>query len=314
MNRTCRTGMTLIELLVVIAIIAILIALLVPAVQKVRAAAAMTQCRNNLKQIGLAAHNYHDRLKGFPPGFITHPLDDRAFDPMSPPDWGWAAFLLNDLSQGALMEQIEFHRSIGWAAPIVRETRMSVLLCPADATIPAFDSGTVIFAMPPTGAMLFHTPRPVFMAHANYVGVYGDTNFPPRGDALGNGIFYQDSKTRINDIKDGTSTTFLVGERSSDLSLATWMGAVRFTTMSSQRPLPNESSPYPAFILGVASSAVGCGPNRPANRAQDFASPHPGGVMYLFADGSVHFISNSINSATYAALATRSGGEAANIP
>src|SRR3984957_7139953 len=112
-----RPGFTLIELLVVISIIAILLALLVPAVQKVREAAACLQCVNNLKQIGLALHSFHDANKQFPPGYI-----DGNTNPASTPDndvgpgWGWASFLLPYLEQGNVYKQINFNQGVGIGA------------------------------------------------------------------------------------------------------------------------------------------------------------------------------------------------------
>src|ERR1700722_17060008 len=129
-----RSGFTLIELLVVIAIIPILIALLVPAVQKVREAAARTTCVNNLKQIGLALHSYHGAYKQFPAGYI-----DGNRNPSSTPDndvgpgWGWASFLLPYLEQGGVFSQINFNVGVGIGANVqVSQTQLAVFQCPSD--------------------------------------------------------------------------------------------------------------------------------------------------------------------------------------
>src|SRR5262245_44093499 len=133
MVRSCsRRAFTLIELLVVIAIIAVLIGLLLPAVQKVREAASRTRCRNNLKQIGLALHSYHDRMGSFPSGYLSAvgpggPDDDQG------PGWGWAALILPDVEQDNLYRQIQLNRDITDPVnAVLRTTSLPVFLCPSD--------------------------------------------------------------------------------------------------------------------------------------------------------------------------------------
>jgi prepilin-type N-terminal cleavage/methylation domain-containing protein/prepilin-type processing-associated H-X9-DG protein len=273
-HRISRRGFTLIELLVVIAIIAVLIALLVPAVQKVREAASRTQCHNNLKQVGLALHGYHDRNKKFPHGYVSGVSAGQD----TGPGWGWAAYLLDDLEQSNVRRQINFALDVTHAANAgPRVQLLPILQCPSDAYV-----GTFV----PDGAT-------VSVAHAAYVACFGDFEIEDNPGA-GNGMFYRNSKTRIADIIDGASNTFLVGERSSNLSKATWVGAIAGIDESQ------------ALVLGSADHP----PNDlAAAHAEDFWSRHALGVNFLFGDGSVRNVHNSIAAATYRALATRAGGE-----
>jgi prepilin-type N-terminal cleavage/methylation domain-containing protein/prepilin-type processing-associated H-X9-DG protein len=279
MSRLSRQAFTLIELLVVIAIIAILIGLLVPAVQKVREAAARTQCRNHLKQIGLALHSYHDRTKRFPPGYTSAVARDGS---ETGPGWGWASYLLDDVEQGNLKKTIFFDRDIGHASNAgPRVVSVPVYLCPSDSALATFRT----------------EGRVITVAHANYVALFGSNEIEDNPGA-GNGVFFRNSKIRIADLLDGTSNTLLVGERSSDLALATWTGAV---------PGADEA---PSLILGAADHV----PNHPAAHREDFWSKHVQGVNFLFADGSVRNINNGIDPLVWQSLATRAGREPFTAP
>src|SRR5581483_3510770 len=159
-----RRGFTLIELLVVIAIIAILIGLIMPAVQQAREAARRTQCRNNLKQIGLALHNYHDAHRMFPPGYV-----DRNGNPNVTPDndlgpgWGWASFLLPQMDQVPVYSQINFSAGVGTGPnTAVSRLALTALQCPSDGLQQAFDVYDSSFSKPIAN-----------VAHSNYLGCSG---------------------------------------------------------------------------------------------------------------------------------------------
>jgi prepilin-type N-terminal cleavage/methylation domain-containing protein/prepilin-type processing-associated H-X9-DG protein len=279
MVRTNRTGFTLVELLVVIAIIGLLIGLLLPAVQKVREAAARTTCQNNLKQIGLALHSHHDRMGRFPHGY-TAKVSPAGTD--LGPGWGWAAHLLDDLEQGNLTRRIDPARPIAHTVNgFARQQSVKAFLCPSDEVIGVFDVADE------SGAKLTE------VAHANYVGMFGVgevVDDPDRGE----GVFFRNSRVRIADVTDGTSNTFAVGERASNLFKATWTGCV------------TGAEEAPALVLGHAGEHL---PNNPHAHPEDFSSRHPQGVNFLLCDGSVRIINDTINPRAWHALATRNGGE-----
>jgi prepilin-type N-terminal cleavage/methylation domain-containing protein len=293
--RKKRHAFTLIELLVVIAIIAMLIGLLVPAVQKVREAAARIQCQNNLRQIGIALHGYHDRNGRFPPGYYDvapWPQDDQG------PGWGWASFLLADLEQDNLQKQINYNLNVGDSSPAIvaaRTTFLKVFQCPSDP------SSEQTFTVTDGGAQSW------VLAHGSYVACNGNDGVDDNTTPPHTGAFVRSTYGfRIANITDGLSNTFFVGERCTTMSWSTWAGAVTGAQDPSVRS-PGDYSGASALVLGH------CGPHLPNDSivtdADAMSSGHTQGVQFLFGDCSVHTIQNSIGQTVYDALATRSGDE-----
>jgi prepilin-type N-terminal cleavage/methylation domain-containing protein/prepilin-type processing-associated H-X9-DG protein len=293
-----RRGFTLIELLVVIAIIAVLVGMLVPAVQKVREAASRLQCKNNLKQIGLALHNYHDRYHHFPAGYVTQVAPDNSD---LGPGWGWGAYLLADLEQEPLQRQIRFDLDI--KDPLNAAARVAVLsiyVCPSEMRTGTF---TVVDA---NGNPLVDVARGSYVAMNGVLGVTSDA-------WDNNGAFLRNTALRIADITDGLSNTLFVGERCTNMSSTTWTGAVTGGVVPAQRyptraeQLANAES---AAALVLAHGSRSHIPNdNLVFDADATASYHTNGVNFLFGDGSVQSIASSISGLVYEALLTRAGNE-----
>jgi prepilin-type N-terminal cleavage/methylation domain-containing protein/prepilin-type processing-associated H-X9-DG protein len=313
-----RHAFTLIELLVVIAIIAVLIALLLSAVQAAREAARRMQCTNNLKQIGITMHNYHAAIGAIPPGYLSL-MDKVTFD-NDGPGWGWASFSLSQMEQSPVYDSINFVLGIEFPAnQTARLTTIASFFCPSDAfrqdTFTVVDSTT-------TGTS---SGAPIcVVASSNYVGSVGsgdpsslypwiiDADDGPPGRDNGNGLFYRNHSVTIAQITDGTSQTFASGERSQNLSRASWTGAVTnaavpLVALQAEAGLDPEGG----GALVLSHTGEGHGPNSPSGLAHgdQYWGMHPGGANFLFADGSVRFIKELIGFTIFQSLATKAGGE-----
>ena len=272
--RHTRQAFTLVELLVVIAIIGILIALLLPAVQSAREAARRMQCTNNLKQFGIAMHAYHDTFKCFPPGFMAVDHTGAVAG-----GWAWGVFLMPYIEQSALrgtLSTTEYTLSQVIADPallLMLQMELSVFKCPSSPMEPLRE---------------FLGPGSELVATSNYTSCRG---FYRYRDAThlqkpNNGIFYAESSTKIRDVTDGTSNTFAVGERT-----------VLPVHAGDPKRWPSWCGPGGLGIGATVSSCVSIRLNHPTNM-HAFSSHHPGGGNLCFVDGSVHFISETIESNT----------------
>jgi prepilin-type N-terminal cleavage/methylation domain-containing protein len=260
-----HSGFTLVELLVVIAIIGILVALLLPAIQAAREAARRTQCANNLKQIGVALHNYHDTLDSFPPGFMLYDASGE--------EWAWSVFLLPYMEQEGLYnllapEQRRLRDVVADATDrTLVQTVIKDLLCPSDT----------VAKLSPRGPYDVHGPSGFRPAASSYAAVRGFYQRSGKDNRKNNGAFYGESGVKIRDILDGTTHTFAVGEREARCHSVIWCGV--------RKPGGGDN------VSGRVSVKL----NHPTGSCQTgYGSNHPGGAQFVMCDASVHFINEDI--------------------
>jgi prepilin-type processing-associated H-X9-DG protein len=287
----------MVELLVVIAIIGVLVGLLLPAVQKVRESANRTQCQNNLKQIGVAMHNYHDTQGAFPVGYLD-PTPWPATGGAPPdvgPGWGWCSFLMPFLEQLDLYKQINFKCDVSDSANVpVHGVFLKNLFCPSDGA-------PHMFTITDGGSNSWTMSQSSYVACNGNDGVDDFTTPPHTGAFLRATVGF-----RTPEIVDGLSNTFFVGERTGFLSYSTWSGG----PTGALNPFLMDPGNFGAEVTLLLCHAGPTGPNSPGVfDADSTRSPHAQGVNFLFGDGSVHFIDNGIDIPVWMALATRAGDE-----
>jgi len=302
--RQSRRGFTLIELLVVIAIIAILIGLLLPAVQKVREAAARISCTNNLKQMGLGLHSYHDANQCLPPGYVAAIA---SADPnfTTAPGWGWESFLLPYIEQGPLYNQIQgaIQSNTSITDPSVAgsiRTRISLYVCPSDVA-PTTAFPVYSLAGNSSYPLVYGegSPESVLAGPSSYAACVGRDEDSDADGVRGSGAFYCNSRTRFTDITDGMSCTILVGERAWGNANGVWVGAIPGCAMvfgprnacisAISGGMPNSPIYAPPMLVQAHAHLINTATDGDGG-LDDFSSFHVGGVNVLYADGSVHFI------------------------
>jgi prepilin-type N-terminal cleavage/methylation domain-containing protein/prepilin-type processing-associated H-X9-DG protein len=296
-----RRGFTLIELLVVIAIIAVLIGLLLPAVQKVREAANRMRCQNNLKQIGLALHNFHDTYQSLPAG-VYGPSSTGAPTINNGKDLSYLVYILPYVEQQSLYNQVDFTQGYNGPNNVanVNPVLVPVYQCPSCAAVEQNGGGVNGKAGHYQAVMGPKGTNP--QTGAPYTGIDLGAN---QGGASNQGMLYPNSRVKLTDCPDGTSNTLLVGEMA-------W----------------NQSNCFRPWTRGWGggdtNAAAGMGKNvnqetgalnqTPYNGSSNFndvsfGSQHTGGANFCFGDGGVRFVSRGIDMSIYVSIASRNGGE-----
>jgi prepilin-type processing-associated H-X9-DG protein len=298
-HRDGRPAITLAELLVVLAIMAVLVGLLLPAVQHVRSTAARSRCQNNVRQLALALHQYHDANNALPPGHRSLLNAD------SMPFSGWTLSILPYIEQRFLYDNAKAaYRRLPF--PFINpphtglNTVVPALSCPSDGRV-----------VTPQIAVISKKE----VAFTSYLGVSG-TNHISR-----DGVLYQDSRVALSAITDGSSNTLLIGERppTPDFQFGWWYAGVgqRLTGSGDMmlgvreqnlQPITSRSKCGPGSFPFMAAAGFDdpCG-------LYHFWSPHPGGANFAVCDGSVRFLSYAADP-VMPSLATRAGGEAGGFP
>jgi prepilin-type N-terminal cleavage/methylation domain-containing protein/prepilin-type processing-associated H-X9-DG protein len=346
-----RPAFTLIELLMVIAIIAILIGLLLPAVQKVRDAAARMSCQNNLKQVGLAMHNYHSENGRFPPGAAN---DLPPFGTATTAGWGssWWVYILPHIEQDALYAKWQFSGSSGFTnannLAAADGVVVKAMKCPSSPINPNKYAANRTAAGQRIVLADYMAVAGFWNGNPSVLGTFSDSNVnyssccvQNNGWYSVNGVLYGQSKTQVTDITDGTSNTMVVAEESDYLrfgdgtaptdirsgGLYGWtMGAASNPTVpygashADHRPFNTQTVRYPINYQPVATGPTAGGANGTWNGGLELQmnmpirSAHSGGAAILMADGSVQFMTNSTALDVLYARAARADGQTISQP
>ncbi len=312
--RRSGPGFTLIEMVVVIAVIGLLTLMVLGAVSSARESARRLTCVQNLHELGLALSNYHSCYNSLPSAFATA-VEDRTLE--TGKCWGWGAMILGFAEQVPQYNSMNFSRLISDPdSRTARSASIGVFLCPSSNT----DRSITVMND------LTQFPLVSDLSAANYVASAGTRNAmrSPRdvsGSILsrnGNfdGAMYRNSNVGLPGVTDGASSTFMAGERAQELADATWVGTfpsgMGYVCTQPGR-LTQECVFTNVLVLGHTGYQYGLGvvdtPNYPRAGADGFWSMHPGGCNFLFCDGGVRFVCQTVSPAIYQALSTRAGGE-----
>ncbi|QDU88615.1 Type II secretion system protein G precursor [Pirellulimonas nuda] len=337
------SGFTLVELLVVIAIIGLLIALLLPAVQAAREAARRTQCGSQLKQLGLALHNFEGAQRKLPPGYASlsrttppSPLrDPQTWD--APPGWGWTAYLLPYLEETATADQIDYDVPL-WAPrhkPAILAT-IPTLLCPSDP-----GPKNPFLVVDAAGAPVTIAGTTVEVGRSNYVASHGQescwgecgatpttlvfTNIytsqtkeiTHNGDVsvVADGPFFRNSDVRFREVTDGLSKTIFLGEHAAELSDKTWVGVVPGGSTPPRFTTPENGADAAATLVLVHGGPSGgelditglpiIHPvNYPTYHVGQMYATHPGGGNVCLGDASTRFVSDDVDLILWAEMSS----------
>ena len=270
------SGFTIIELLVSMAVIAVLAAVLLPALGAARETSRRMECTSRLRQIGIALHQYHEVHGGLPPGWQPEPSGESAY--------AWSVALLPLLEQRSLDDTVRRHEPI--SSPIhadVRRQSLPIFLCPSDV-------GTEAFELYPDDAFVIESTEPlVKLPTANYVAVFGTLQADDVPGCQGDGAFLERRSVRLAELMRGQSNTLLVGERTFRKVPSTWLG------------FDYRGEDAECRIVGNADK----GPNRDDADECEFDSRHPGSTNFLWGDGHVQAVGDSVDAGLYRNWARR---------
>jgi prepilin-type N-terminal cleavage/methylation domain-containing protein len=315
-NQFWQRGFTLVELLVVIAIIGILVGLLLPAVQAAREAARRMQCSNNLKQLGLAMHNYHDTYKTFPSGEYSPTRSNpntnsvnsfynfqatygitvnagtyAAYGPSRERQWTWGGSILPFIEQGALQDALRFGDYHLVPFPTDTPTSPPYPPAPVGGWTTYTQVSMSVFSCPSDSGPATN-PRHKNQSKSNYV--------------VSKNMGFVNTAWKIADVTDGTSNTFFIGERASGEGPirhhgGSWLGRSGTNGSYSFDDHPPINTPMPAGVIPASGNCCSSGADRTPtgeslNSRGGIASAHVGGAQFVFVDGSVHFVSENIDA------------------